>query len=93
MTVMYTVVGADGFAFGSNCMLVLSVEICAKLAAFGDNDTWYADCGVSVGLEVVPMVIGMVALGEYCIEEANPMVIVGGGADVIVSVLVAVPWG
>jgi len=39
------------------------------------------------------MVIGMVALGAYGTVAGNPMVIWGGGAGVIVSVLVAVPLG
>ena len=91
MTVMVMMVfSADGFAFGSNCMPALPDVISTRLVL--DEDTWYSDCE-SGGLEVVPMVIGMVALGAYCIEEANPMVIVGGGAGVIVNTLVAVPLG
>ena len=79
------------FAFGSNCMPALPDVISTRLVL--DEDTWYSDCA-SGGLEVEVMDIRMVALGTYCtVEEGNPIVIVGGAAGVMVSVLVAVPSG
>ena len=76
-------------------MLVLSDEICTRLVL--DEVTVYSDCGVSGGLEVEVIDSAMVLPASYCtVEEVNPinpMVIVGGGAGVIVSILVAVPLG
>ena len=75
-------------------MLVLSGEIWAKPVAFSDKTTMYADCGVSGGLEFEVIVSATVALGEYCtVEEANPSVMMGAGAGLMVRVALVVPLG
>ena len=55
-------------------MLVLSGEIWAKPVAFSDKTTMYADCGVSGGLEVEVIVIGMVLLGTYGVVRVVALV-------------------
>jgi len=72
-------------------MPALPDVICTRLVL--DEFTVYSDCGVSGGLEVEVIDSAMVLPASYCTVAGNPMVIVGGGAGVIVSVLVAVPLG